>query len=132
MDKKPFRVHVFGKKGCDKCTVLNQRLDKLLAAEEWKDFEKEYLDVETEEGLVAFCETECVNPQRIPAFLVSRWNEQKGEYKLLPNPVPDRKDPVCRGSRLYGMLGLQTDYSEGGVLTPKMITAVLEEARRIA
>ena len=44
---KPFRVQVFGKAGCDKCRTLNQRLDKLLATEEWSQFDKQYCDVET-------------------------------------------------------------------------------------
>ena len=37
---------------------------------------------------------------------------------------------VCRKSRLYQFVGLQTDYSEAGkgVISPKMIQAVLAEA----
>ena len=127
----PYRVMVFGKKGCDKCGVLNQRLDRLLIKEEWKDFEKFYCDVETEEGMVQFCEAECVNPQRIPALLVTRLNEKTGEYRPVPNPKPGEKDAVCRGSKLYPYLGLQTDYSDdgAGIITPKMIQAVLSQAQ---
>ena len=53
---KPYRVEVFGKAGCDKCAVLNQRLDKLLGEETWQSFEKVYRDVLTEDGLVEFSE----------------------------------------------------------------------------
>ena len=42
---KDFKVIVFGKKGCDKCKVLNKRLDKLMEKDEWQAFEKEYYDI---------------------------------------------------------------------------------------
>ncbi len=128
---KTYQVMVFGKEGCDKCKVLNQRLDKLMAKDEWQDFEKAYVDVMTEDGLVAFCKAECINPQRIPAFVVSRKNEQTGAYEPVPNPRPFEKDPVCKDSKLYTFMGLQTDYSGagGGLITPKMISTVLEACR---
>jgi hypothetical protein len=122
-----YKIQVFGKPGCDKCAVLNQRLDKLLQDEQWKDFEKEYCSLDTEEGLVAFAESECVNPQRVPAFVVRRFNAESGEYEMMsspPGPGPGSK------TRLHSALGLQTDYSpEGrGVLSPQMIELVLKEA----
>lgn len=128
---KEFRVLVFGKAGCDKCKTLNQRLDKLLEKDEWQGFDKGYRDVETEEGILDFSEAECINPQRIPAMLVTRRREQTDVYEPVDNPHPGRADPVCAKSRLYQYQGLQTDYSETGrgVITPRMITAVLAEAR---
>ena len=127
---KQYRVQVFGKAGCDKCKMLNRRLDKLFEQEEWQDFEKEYCDLETERGLVAFCRAQCVNPSRIPAMLVTRRRED-GTYELLENPAPGREDRVCKASKLYQYLGLQTDYTSNGVISPKMIGAVLEEARSV-
>ncbi|MDI6774697.1 MAG: hypothetical protein QME60_04785 [Verrucomicrobiota bacterium] len=127
---KPFKVMVFGKTGCDKCGVLNQRVDKLLVKEEWKDFEKLYCDVESEEGIVRLCEAECVNPQRLPALLVTRQNAETGEHDPVARREPGKADPVCGKARLYQYLGLQTDYRDGGgVLTPQMISAVLSETR---
>ena len=128
---KPFKILVFGKPGCEKCTLLNQRLDNLLVNDEWSDFEKEYCDLETENGLVKFAESECVNPQQIPAMLVTRRDETSGYYEPVHNPQPGASDKVCRDSRLYQYLGLRTDYSEvgKGVIPPQMITAVLNEAR---
>jgi len=38
--EKYFQIHVFGKAGCDKCAVLNKRLDQMLTEEEWEAFEK--------------------------------------------------------------------------------------------
>lgn len=128
---KTYRVKVFGKPGCDKCKVLQERLDKLLGSDEWSDFEKVYCDLQTEEGLVEFCEVECVNPQRIPALLVTRHNEETGDYDPVPNRNPGHTCNVCKNSRLFQHLGLQTDYTEAGrgVISPRMITTVLAEAR---
>jgi hypothetical protein len=127
---KEFRVRVFGKADCDKCKTLNQRLDKLLEKPEWALFEKEYYDVLTVDGLVAFAEAECVNPQQIPAMLVMGRNRITGAYEPIPDPSPGEKDPICGAARLYHVLGLQTDYTEAGrgLITPKMIAAVLSEA----
>ena len=131
MSNRTFRVMVFGKTGCDKCKLLNKRLDELFTKPEWSEFEKVYYDVETEDGLVPFCRAECISPNRIPAMLVTRWNSDKSRYENIPNPSPDREDAVLKKSRLHSYLGLQTDYSETGqgVITPKMLTSVLDEAR---
>ncbi len=125
-----YQIRVFGKEGCDKCHTLNQRLDKLLAKEDFADFGKLYCDVETIAGLVAFSEAECINPSRIPAMLVTRWDEAADEYVPVSTPEPGAQDAVCKKAKLYQYLGLQTDYSETGkgLITPKMIQSILAEA----
>lgn len=127
---KSYKIKVFGKPGCAKCKTLNQRLDKLLADEKWADFEKEYCDVETVEGLVSFATAECINPQRIPAMLVTRKDEATGSYAPVLTREPKPVDKVCGKSKLYQYVGLQTDYTPAGkgIISPKMITAVLKEA----
>ena len=127
-----FRVVVFGKAGCDKCRALNKRLDTVLGKPEWQDFEKLYCDLETEGGLVEFCNAECINPQRVPAFLVARRIDGTGDYERLPALSPGSYDEVCKNSRLYMWRGLQTDYSEvgRGLITPQMLQTVLAEARQ--
>ncbi len=127
---KPLRIQVFGRLDCDKCKALNQRLDKLLAEPQWQDFEKQYFDLLTVEGLVAFSEAECIDPHRIPALLVTRLNAETGAYEPVRNPRGGAADEVCGPSRLYAWCGLQTDYSETGrgVISPRMLTAVLSEA----
>ena len=134
MNGKTFQVMVFGKTGCEKCKVLNKRLDDLLVRPEWADFEKTYCDVETEDGLVQFCRTECVNPNRIPAVVVARWNAENSRHERIGNAHPETADPVLKKSKLYTYLGLQTDYSVTGqgLITPKMLTSLLEEARQTA
>jgi len=125
-----YQIKVFGKQGCDKCHTLNQRLDKLLAKEGFADFGKLYCDVETIDGLVAFSEAECINPSRIPAMLVTEWSEEASEFTPIATQQPGAKDSVCKKSKLYQYLGLQTDYSGSGkgLITPKMIQSVLAEA----
>ena len=127
MNKK-YQIRVFGKEGCDKCHTLNQRLDKLLVKEDYADFGKLYCDVETLDGLVAFAEAECINPSRIPAMLLAEWKEAEGEYVPIGTQTPGAPDDICQKSKLYQYLGLQTDYSASGVISPKMIKSVLAEA----
>ncbi len=130
MNKK-FKIQVFGKPGCAKCKMLNQRLDKILADKEWSDFEKEYCDVETVDGLVAFASAECINPQRIPALIVNKLQEENERYNPVPVRDPQQEpDKVCGKAKLYQFVGLQTDYTDAGkgIISPKMITAVLQEA----
>ena len=126
-----YRVQVFGKAGCAKCTTLNKRLDSLLAKPDWADFGKQYCDVETEVGLVQFCRAECINPNRVPALLIQKWDAEARAYLALANPEPGVDKSPCRASRLYTFLGLQTDYSDvgKGLITPKMLSAILHEAR---
>ncbi len=129
---KPYKIQIFGKEGCAKCKTLNQRLDKLLKEKKWSDFEKEYCDVETVDGLVAFATAECINPQRIPAMLVTQRQEETERYVPVQTASPQPCDEVCGKSKLYQYVGLQTDYTDEGkgIISPKMITAVLDEARR--
>lgn len=124
---KPYRILVFGKTGCDKCKVLQTRLDNMVAAPEWQDFEKTYSDVETEDGLVEFCRTGCINPHRIPAFVVKKRNTQTGAYDYIADTRPESLDR----SRLNVHVGVQTDYSDAGrgLITPQTIASVLELAR---
>jgi hypothetical protein len=124
-----YQIRVFGKEGCDKCHTLNQRLEKLLSKQEFVDFDKVYCDVETIDGLVAFSEAECINPSRIPAMLVTKWNEAEKEYLPISTKEPGKKDAVTKKAKLYQYLGLQTDYSDTGkgIISPKMIQAILKE-----
>lgn len=134
MTTHKYRVLVFGKAGCPKCHVLNQRLDSLLKKDEWQSFEKIYCDVESEEGLVSFCKAECINPQRIPAFLITKFDDQEGKYIPIPNPTMGEQDKVCKDSKLFTYLGVQTDYTDRGrgVISPKMIKSILREAMNTA
>jgi hypothetical protein len=123
---RSIRVHVFGKENCEKCKILNRRLDSLLN-QKGNVFTKVYHDVETIEGLVRFAQTECMNPQRIPGFLFSIWDsEQKLEYVIPQDPNVNLSD----SSVLATCLGLQTDYTGPGkgVISPKRIEQLFDKA----
>ena len=128
---KALRVVVFGKSGCDKCALLNQRLDKLLEGGEWSEFEKHYCSVDTEEGLVAFSEAECINPQRIPAMLVMHRSSESAPFAPVENPNPGDYNDICKKSELYQYIGLQTDYTAKGkgIISPRMIEHTLQKAQ---
>lgn len=128
---KTYQIHVFGKPGCAKCHTLNGRLDDLLQDEAWGDFEKVYHDLETESGLVEFCEAECLNPQRVPGFYVTKADPATGIQNPVPNPAPGAPDAPGGSSALYTWVGLQTDYTDAGrgLITPRMIEAVLQQAK---
>lgn len=133
-EKNQLTVNVFGKPGCAKCAMLNRRLDKMLAEDpRYARFHKEYHNVLSEEGLVEFCKSECLNPSRIPAMVIS-CVDSEGKSHYLVNPDPDAFDSVCRHSKLYQFLGVQTDYSEEGkgIISPEMIKSILDEALEIA
>ena len=130
MSKDTLIVHVFGKHSCQKCAMLNRRLDDILTKEPWAGhFVKVYNDLETEDGLLNFCLAQCLNPNRVPAMVVAKIAPD-GSADYLPNPDPDGKDEICKRSRLYTYLGIQTDYSnEGkGIITPQMIQHILNLA----
>lgn len=131
MDKKLY-INVFGKDGCVKCATLKRRLEEMLKDSKYSAFEMIYWDVMTEEGLVKFCLSECLNPSRIPAMIVSQVGAD-GKMQYMPNPNPGAEDAVCRKSRLYTYQGIQTDYSEEGkgIITPAMLKSVLDEALAI-
>lgn len=126
-------VNVFGKEGCQKCAMLNRRLDKLLGAPRFAQFEKKYNNVMTEDGMMKFCLAQCLNPSRIPAMLISRIDEN-GKETYLPNPHPGEQSEVYGHSKLFQFLGIQTDYSDEGkgIITPEMIESVLVEALNAA
>ncbi|MBN2450949.1 MAG: hypothetical protein JXR77_11200, partial [Lentisphaeria bacterium] len=91
---------------------------------------KHYCDLETADGMLAFCKAQCVNPSRIPAIMVMR-RTPEGGFLPLENPSPGAPDPSCGKSALYQFVGLQTDYSGTGkgLITPAMMESVLARAR---
>ena len=121
-----YQVRIFGKKGCPKCKVLNKRMDKVLKKQEWEHFEKTYFDITTVEGLVNFGKAESLNGQRIPSFFVCTLDEDGEPHRI--------KQTFAEGFDENGLfrfptyVGLETDYSNGGVITPSDIECVFQEA----
>lgn len=131
MAEPTYRVHVFGKEGCQKCAMLKRRLSALLEKPEWQGFTMVYHDVLTQDGVFAFCKAACLNPNRIPAVLVAVVKED-GSDEYIPGAARalPLTDPECyRDSLPYLYTGMQTDYeSGGGVITPHMLEDVLRES----
>lgn len=120
-------AHVIGHTGCPKCELLNRRLDAILKEDPYKShFAKVYHDTEDprglkekEEALVFFCKTQCINPNRIPAMIVT---DDNGNFL-------ERKGRPVNSNQLYQFVGIQTDYtSGGGILPPELIKETLDEA----
>ncbi|MFH1706563.1 MAG: hypothetical protein ABIF71_01395 [Planctomycetota bacterium] len=123
---KDYAILVFGKEGCDKCKMLNKRIDKLLDKPDWNGFEKRYFDVTTVDGLVNFAEAESLHPQRIPSFQVHRAKPDGTTERLRQRFVEGYDaDGIYR---VPGYVGLETDYAGGGVITPDDIEKVFREA----
>jgi hypothetical protein len=126
---KDFTVVVFGKKGCDKCAVLNRRLDRILEDPEWERFEKTYYDVTTVEGLVEFSKAEILNPQRIPSFLVMKNRPDGGYERIRETSFEEGFDEETGAYRVPLFIGMQTDYKNGGgIIRPADIKDVLRSA----
>lgn len=123
---KQYRIKVYGKKGCNKCSILKSRLSKLLDEEKWQNFEMIDFDIMSEDGLVAFVKEEVLNPQRIPSFILQKRNEN-GEYENIINPLLKTNTSEAEPFRF---LGIETDYSSkgNGIIRPKDIDEVMNTA----
>jgi len=129
MDKK-YRIELFGKKNCEKCSALKKRIRSML--EKTGAYRKEiayhYHDLGTLDGLVAFAKAETVNGQRIPALQITKYDPEKKEYRKIPDP---RRETVIN-HRLFVpvYLQLETDYSDPAraVIRPNQIREMLKLA----
>jgi len=124
---RKYKIIIFGRKDCDKCKAINHKVDELIKLDKFKSFEKEYIDVMSEDGLVMFCDFECLNAQRIPSLVVLK-SEKGDQFQPIDNNDFD-KNELCKGFMTYQHLGLQTDYSiNDGKITSKMIESILDTA----
>jgi len=124
---KRFQVAVFGKEGCDKCEAVKKRLNKILQEKPYEEFEFVYCDLGTVEGLVRFCRCEVLNPQRIPSLMV--YHRQADQQRDDPSPVRCKRK-LATEEEIETFLALETDYKATGVITPKMIEEVLNQAMK--
>lgn len=126
---RKYFVNVFGKQGCAKCDLMKKRLAVLLERPEYRLFELRYYDIRTDPGIVAFCNADCVNPNRIPALLISGVRNGTDAYLQDPRQFEDITDAAFESGTTYQHIGLQTDYDNGGgVVTPAMLQGVLDKA----
>ena len=125
-----YRISLYGKHGCSKCAQLKARLDKLINSD-WQDFEVSYHDITTEDGMVDFALRECLNPQRIPSFIVEKKVAGTDNFEPIRNPA---HDSWTSGVRPMRYLGIQTDYTEvgKGIIPPAVVVDVMKQAKAIA
>ena len=119
-------AHVFGKEGCSKCAALKRRVEQLTGTAEYAGVKMVYHDVMTLDGIVEFCKADCLNPNRIPALLMS---DDEGNYCRSGRRLSSTKAEDFADSVTYQWVGVQTDYDHGGgVITPVMVRDVFEKA----
>jgi len=107
-------VKVFGKPGCSKCTAALSRLHKLIeSSDKYREFVVTYMNIRREEGLVALCRAEVINPQRIPAVVLYTDSKCPLRYSGKLDFPQDAGD-----IQLKDLLGVQTDYDRGNGVIP--------------
>ncbi len=109
MEKK--LIVIYGKDNCPKCAELkNEVIDILSSPEYSKEFELDYQNLSTVEGMEAYATAETVNGQRIPALQIMRYSEETASYVKSEDPRPEQ-----HSSGIYefvpAYLQLETDYS---------------------
>lgn len=117
-------VHIFGKsEGCSKCAALKHKAALVITEEPFRgQFEVEFHDLLTEEGIAEFCRTN-INPNCVPGLVV-------GIGPLFLKSVCSSEEWLERGNLLRPWLGVFTDYGERnrGVIMAKQIREILSLA----
>ena len=116
-------VHLFGKPGCSMCELMGKRLDALCRGKYGEDASVVHHMMDDEESIVLFCLARELNPSRIPSFYVS---EGDGESPLARPEGEERGELETRT-----IVGLQTDWSNGGEVEIGELERALENGHRI-
>jgi hypothetical protein len=128
-DNRPYLIVIYGKDGCDKCALLKRRVSSILAKGN-QDFDMDYQNLSTAEGMAAYALAETVNGQRVPALQIMRYNDERKTYVKIADPRPEVTDSEHGRVFVPVYLQIQTDYSSGsGVITPADVTRLMALAR---
>jgi hypothetical protein len=109
-DIKPYLIVIYGKDGCDKCALLKRRVSGILAKGN-QDFDMDYQNLSTAEGMAAYALAETVNGQRIPALQIMRYDEDRKTYVKIPDPRPEVTGDEDGRVFVPVYLQIQTDYA---------------------
>ena len=106
---KKYLMVIYGKNGCEKCVKLKNDVSMLLeqgsAAD---DFDMDYQNLSTIEGMQAYALAETVNGQRLPALQVMKYSEERNSYVKIPYP----STAGYTGTEIKPYyLQIETDYS---------------------
>ena len=127
---KPYLVVIYGKNGCDRCARLLHDVKSVLGESGLGDeFDLDYQNLSTVDGMIAYAVSETVNGQRLPALQIMKYEGVSGSYvKIL-----DTRSGVSfsGGGEFFEpvYLQIQTDYSSaGGPIGKDEIMELLEIA----
>ena len=127
---KPYLVVIYGKNGCDRCARLLHDVKSILCDSGLDDeFDLDYQNLSTVDGMIAYAVSETVNGQRLPALQIMKYENVSGSYVKIPDTRPGVS--FRGGSEFFEpvYLQIQTDYSSaGGPIGKDEILELLETA----
>ena len=125
---KKYLIVIYGKNGCDKCVRLKKEVSLILEDDNGSnDFDMDYQNLSTIEGMQAYALAETVNGQRIPALQIMKYSEEKESYVKIPYPGTG-KDFEAKPFLYY--LQLETDYSsDDAYIDPDKIKELMSMAQ---
>lgn len=116
------RVHLFGKAGCSRCEIMGKRLDAMCESDYKGVAEVVHHMMDDEESIVLFCLARELNPSRIPSFYISGESDSP-----LPGDGNYERGPL----ETRTIVGLQTDWSNGGEVELEELARTLEYGYRM-
>ncbi len=117
---KPYLIVIYGKDGCDMCAHLKDEVSVMLDDEKLKDdFDLDYQNLSTVEGMTAYALSETVNGQRIPALQIMKYNREKKSYVKIPDRRQENLDEKTGSLFVPVYLQLQTEYGSSDPVIKK-------------
>lgn len=106
---KKYLLVIYGKNGCERCIKLKKDVSLILEQSGIADdFEMDYQNLSTIEGMQAYALAETVNGQRLPAMQIMKYSEEKNSYVKIS--YPGTANDTASGLKPY-YLQLETSYS---------------------
>lgn len=126
-----YLIVIYGKNGCEKCARLKNEVSMILEEDNGlNDFDMDYQNLSTVEGMQAYALSETVNGQRLPALQIMKYSAEKKSYIKIPFPGSG-KGADTRPFLYY--LQLETDYSsDNASITPDKVRELMSVAQSSA
>ena len=130
----PYLIVIYGKQGCDMCARLRDQVSLMLDEENLEgEFDLDYQDLSTTEGMMAYARSETVNGQRIPALQVMKYDNSRNAYIKIRDSRPETYNEETGQLYVPVYLQLQTDYSSSSPAIEKAeVRELLSLARESA
>ena len=126
-DLKPYLIVLYGKNDCELCVRLREEVELVLVDETLRrDFDLDYQNLSTAEGMAAYAKSETVNGQRIPALQIMKYDIAEGAYRKIPDTRPELYNEATGELVVPVYLQLQTEYgSPQPVITGERIRKLM-------